>query len=321
MNQTFKRINEERVLFFDLEVARKSKELDVNSKEFELYQKKIRNKETEELLPDLEVVEEYRKKAALKMGYTKIVSIGVGFIKGEELHIKALEGTEEELIEQFCKIANSFDYVCGVNILGYDLPITVNNGMKYFDMTEILSDRFITSGKKPWNLDRVLDLMDIFKGTHYSNSSLDELCFHFGIDSPKSDLDGSKVSEEYWTNGVVKINKYVKQDVFASVNLFKKMRFEIPFESFVDKNNTTQTEPLIQQLPILEKLHQTKQFNQEVKTYLNNLKIAKKDKETVKKLVLAHYLEKVEVTSQNKKELQEINKSRTNEVNEFFKTL
>ena len=320
MNQTFKRINEERVLFFDLEVVRKSKELEVDSREFELYQKKIRNKETEELLPDLEVVEEYRKKAALKMSYTKIVSIGVGFIKGEELHIKALEGTEEELIEQFCKIANSFDYVCGVNILGYDLPITVNNGMKYFDMTEILSDRFITSGKKPWNLDRVLDLMEIFKGTHYSNSSLDELCFHFGIESPKSDLDGSKVSEEYWTNGVVKINKYVKQDVFASANLFKKMRFEKVFEDFIDKNEVIGGE-IVEQLLILEKLHQTKQFNEEVKTYLRNLKILKKDKETVKKLVLAHYLEKVEVTAQNKKELQEINKSRTNEVNEFFKSL
>jgi len=312
MNQTFKRINEERVLFFDLEVARKSKELDVNSREFELYQKKIRNKETEELLPDLEVVEEYRKKAALKMGYTKIVSIGVGFIKGEELHIKALEGTEEELIEQFCKIANSFDYVCGINILGYDLPITVNNGMKYFDMTEILSDRFITSGKKPWNLDRVLDLMDIFKGTHYSNSSLDELCFHFGIESPKSDLDGSKVSEEYWTNGIVKINKYVKQDVFASVNLFKKMRFEKVFEDFIDKNGNDNFEI---KKNAISKLYDNSNFPKELKEeFIKSLvNLTDEDRENSKKILLAHY--------QKKGDRVAVKKDKEKEVNDFINSI
>jgi len=312
MNQTFKRINEERVLFFDLEVARKSKELEVDSKEFELYQKKIRNKETEELLPDLEVVEEYRKKAALKMCYTKIVSIGVGFIKGEELHIKALEGTEEELIEQFCKIANSFDYVCGVNILGYDLPITVNNGMKYFDMTEILSDRFITSGKKPWNLDRVLDLMDIFKGTHYSNSSLDELCFHFGIESPKSDLDGSKVSEEYWTNGVVKINKYVKQDVLASVNLFKKMRFEKVFEDFIDKNGNDNFEI---KKNAISKLYDNSNFPKELKEeFIKSLvNLTDEDRENSKKIILAHYQKKGDKVA--------IKKEKEKEVNDFINSI
>ena len=312
MNQTFKRINEERVLFFDLEVVRKSKELEVDSREFELYQKKIRNKETEELLPDLEVVEEYRKKAALKMGYTKIVSIGVGFIKGEELHIKALEGTEEELIQQFCKIANSFDYVCGVNILGYDLPITVNNGMKYFDMTEILSDRFITSGKKPWNLDRVLDLMDIFKGTHYSNSSLDELCFHFGIESPKSDLDGSKVSEEYWTNGVVKINKYVKQDVFASANLFKKMRFEKIFEDFIDKNGNDNFEI---KKNAISKLYDNSNFPKELKEeFINSLvNLTDEDRENSKKIILAHYQKKGDKVA--------IKKEKEKEVNDFINSI
>lgn len=321
MNQTIKKVNEEKVLFFDLEVVRKNKELGINSKEFELFQKKTRNRETDELLPDNEVLEQYNKRAALKMCYTKIVSIGVGFIKDGEVHIKALEGDEESVLRQFCSIANTFDYVCGANILGYDLPMVAVNGMRYFDVTENLVDRFLTSGKKPWNLDRCLDLMDIFKGTHYANTSLDEMCYHFEIPSPKTDLDGSMVSEEYWTNGVDKINSYVKQDVFAGINVFKKMRFEKPFETFIDKNRITSIEPLVEDLPILEKLFNTKQFNKEIKDYLTNLKIVKKDKETVKKLVLAHYLEKVEVTAMNKTELQKINKVRIEEVNEFFKTL
>jgi hypothetical protein len=321
MNQTIKRINEEKVLFFDLEVVRKNKELDINSKEFELFQKKTRNKETNELLPDNEVVEQYNKRAALKMCYTKIVSIGVGFIKEGEVHIKALEGDEESILKQFCAIANSFDYICGANILAYDLPMVAVNGMRYFDVTESLVDRFLTSGKKPWNLDRCLDLMDIFKGTHYANTSVDEMCYHFDIESPKTDLDGSMVSEEYWTNGIEKINKYVKQDVFANINIFKKMRFEQPFTNFIDKNNDTNIQPFTEEQPILVQLFETKQFSKEVKDYLITQKIAKKDLEKVKKFVLSSYKEQIDVMAKDKKKLQEINKQRTEEVNEFFKTL
>lgn len=254
MNQTIKKINEEKILFLDIEDVSRNKELDINSREFELFRKKTRNKETDEYLPNDEVLELYKKKAALKMGYTKIVSIGVGFIKGKELHIKALDGEEEDIIKQLCVIAQSFDYVCGANILAFDLPMISLNGMRYFDVCEVLPDRFITSGKKIWNLDRCLDLTEIFKGTHYANSTLDEMCYHFNLPSPKEgDIEGSKVSEEYWANGVEKISQYVKGDVLASVNVFKKMRFEEPFEDFIDKNNTN-TPLEINKKPLLERL-------------------------------------------------------------------
>ena len=99
------------------------------------------------------------------------------------------------------------------------------------------------------------------------------------------------------------------------------MRFEQPFEKFIDKNELTTVEPLVEEQPILTKLFKTKQFNEEVKNYLKSLKISKKDKPTVEKLVLAHYKEIIDVMAQNKKELTEINKQRTEEVKEFFKTL
>ena len=108
MNKKLKSVNIEKTLFFDIEVVRKSKILDINSREFELYQKKTRNKETDEFLSDDDAVMDYHKRAALKMGYTKIVSIGVGFVKGGEVHIKAIdEGTEEEIIKQTCMKKNT----------------------------------------------------------------------------------------------------------------------------------------------------------------------------------------------------------------------
>ena len=197
MNSSLKKIPIEKVLFFDIESVRQTKELDPESKEFQLYRKKIRDKVTDEL-PSVEyTLEDYKKRAALKMGYIKIITISIAFVRANEVYVKALVGEEQNILKTFFEITAKFDYLCGVNILGYDLPVCFLNAAKYFDYTEIVPDRFVTSGKKPWELKSIIDLMDVVKGTHYANMSLDEMLYHFGLDSSKTDIDGSQVSEVY----------------------------------------------------------------------------------------------------------------------------
>ena len=317
MNQTIKKVNQEKVLFMDIEDVRRTKELDINSREFELFRKKTRNRETDEYLPNDQVIAEYQKKAALKMCYTKIVCIGVGFIKDNEVHIKSLEGTEEEVIKQFCTIAQSFDYMCFSNGIAFDLPMVINNGYRYFDVCEVLPDRFVTSGKKQWNLDRLLDLQEIFKGTHYYASSLDEMCYHFDLPSPKTDLEGSQVSDEYWNNGIEKISKYVKQDVFACVNLFKKMRFEKPFESFIDKNENISVEPFVEELPLLQRIYKATNIDsatkEKIQEKLSKAKPTRKDREILYDILTSLYInnamfssDKEDVKEQKRKEIKEL---------------
>lgn len=300
MNNNFKKINEEKVLFFDIEDVRRSKELDINSREYELYEKKTRNRETDEYLPSEEVIEDYAKRAALKMCYTKIVTIGVGFIKNGEVHIKSLVGEEKDIIEQFCTIAQSFDYVCGANIIHFDIPMIINNGWRYMDVSELLPDRFITSGKRPWELKNVIDLMDVFKGTHYYNSTVDEICYHFGIKSPKTELDGSMVSEEYYTNGVEKVAKYVKEDVLANVNIFRKMRFQDVFETFIDKSDVA-----VEEKPILEKIYKAVKIDKKTKVELTKLlsakKLLKKDRKIIEDILVSLYVNNTMFESDSKK--------------------
>jgi len=295
MNQTLKKINEESILFFDIEDVRQSKELIEGSTEFNLYRKKIRNKETDELPSVEETIENYRKRGALKMCYTKIVSIGVGFIKDDQVHIKALEGSEEDIIRQFCTIANSFDYICGANVIAFDIPMIIVNGMRYFNVSEHLKNEYITSGKKPWELKAIIDLLDQFRGTHYGNSSVDEMCFHFGLESSKSEIDGSMVSDEYWKNGVDKINTYVKKDVFSNINIFKKMRFEQPFEAFIDKNQNTTVEPFVEERPILQRIYTSKiittEDKKQIEEVLKKNKLSKKEKDIVFDLIKASLAE------------------------------
>jgi predicted PolB exonuclease-like 3'-5' exonuclease len=237
MNNELKSIPAEQMLVFDIEVVAKTKTLDINSREFGIFQKKIRNKSTDEMLDDLDVVKEYERMAALKLCFNKVVSIGLGFIKGDKVYIKSISSdNEQELLAEFWTVAKQFRYLCGANIIGYDVPVLTTNTAKYFDLTEVVPQAFNVTGKKPWSVPNLVDLMDMFKGTHYANSGLDEMCMHFDIPSPKTDLDGSMVSKEYWTNGLEKIDKYVKQDVFATINLFRRMRHEPIFETFVDKS-------------------------------------------------------------------------------------
>ena len=50
-------------------------------------------------------------------------------------------------------------------------------------------------------------------------------------------------------------------------------------------------------------------------------KLAKAEIKTVEKLLLSHYLDKINIMAFDKKETEEINRQRTLEVKEFIKTL
>lgn len=327
MNQAFKNINIEEILFFDLELVRKSKELDINSKEFELYQKKIRDRATDGLPTSEETIEHYKKFAALKMGYNRIVCATVGKVVEGILYLRSFIGTEEEILRGLYSKFQTSKYISGFNILEYDTPMARVNSLQYEGVSELIPESHNDSNKKIWDMKTTLDLMGVFKGTHWANPSLDEVCYHLGIKSPKEgDIEGSQVSEVYYEEGISKIEPYCKRDVFAVVNLFCRLQGKPLFESYVDANEAEGDMPQEESLPILTKLYNTKQLNkEELISYLKGRGLKKstpkKEKETVKNLILAHYCEKIEVTAMNKRELEAINKTRTGEVEELFKTL
>lgn len=294
MNKDLKKINIEEVLFFDSELVRRSEKLEIDSTEYVLYQKKTRNRETDEFLTDEELCKEYEDKAALRMCFNKVVTIGVGFVKDEKAYIKYLAGSEEEVIDQFCKASRKFKYLCGFNAMGFDLPMITNNGYRYFDMTEKLPDPFITNGKKPWNLGQIVDLMDVFKGTHYYNSSLEDICFHFGLPSPKKDIDGSMVSKVFYEEGPERIYEYVKEDVFTVINLFRKMRFEPVFDSYTDRSQekgssgSSSEENLLQELYNFDSL--TDSLKEKIKSAIGNKKLTSTDKKNLHEILLRTYV-------------------------------
>lgn len=322
MNKSLRKIDIEDVLFFDAEMVRLSEKLEIGSREYFNYQKKTRDMKTDVVLDDLELVEMYRNRAALRMTFNKIVTVGVGYVYNGQLRIKAITGTEWEILEAFCGITTKFKYICGFNIIQFDLPMIVANGMKYFDVVGALPDMFNTSGKKPWEMKNIVDLFDQFKGTHFGNSSFDEVCRHFDVPSPKDDIDGSMVSEVYYTEGVDRIASYVKKDVFASVQLFQRMRYEEMFTEFVDANEE-KIEVVIEEIPPLEKLYSSNEFSKEVIDKILALKgkkkLTKKDKSNLFTILRGVYVRTdfVHMDQDSKKVIA----AKEEEINEFIENI
>jgi hypothetical protein len=326
MNSKVRKQDLEKLLFFDCETVRRNKELDINSKEYSLYAWKLRDKDTSELPKQDVVLKHYELSGALDPTFNKIVCITVGFIKDTTLYLKSLVGEQKDIIEEFYGILNSTGFVpCGHNIIQFDLPTIRLKGFESGVNLELLSDKHSDSQQKPWVLaDNFMDTMEITKGTYYYNLSLDAMCMLAGINTPKDGISGADVSRVFYEvdGGLEIISDYCKKDVKAVAELFCALQGKKGFiTDIVDRNETAEATPLIEEQPILKKLYTTEQFNNEVKDYLRGLKILKKDKAKVEEIVLAHYLKIVDVMAQNKKELVEINKQRTEEVKSFFKTL
>lgn len=316
MNTLFKRMNIEDILFFDLECIRKNKELNENSKEFELYRKKLRDRETDEL-PSIEYTQNhYEKQGGLRFGYNTIVTIGVGYVRAGEVYIKALVGTEDEILKQFFNLTKTFKYISGFNVMYFDMPLCILNAGKYFDVTEYLPEQFNTVLKKSWNLDKIIDLIDV-KGTHYANMSFDELLYHFGLDSSKTDIDGSQVSETWYNGEQDRVIEYVKQDVFQTINLFCKMQFNEPFEDYIDRSGSVAPKKELTPLKdIYSSNYLSDKAKGEISSILSKKKLTKKDTAFAQDLLENLYI-RSEFMDTDKPDVVESKKA---EISEFLKT-
>ena len=238
MNSKFRKIDIEKLVFFDIETSARNAELDLEGKEFELYKWKLRNKETGEFPPNDEIQNHYKLNAALSPEFNKIICLSLGFVKGTVAYYKSLVGDQKEIIEEFYNIVASNGLIpCGVNIKFFDLPVT---RMKAFecgiDMLKCI-DRISDVNKQPWVFEEdVVDLMSYFKGTYYHNIGLDSMCMLVGIDSPKDDIKGCDVSKVYYEGGLDQIVSYCNRDVVATIQLFCAMQGRKDFiTEFIDR--------------------------------------------------------------------------------------
>lgn len=182
---------------------------------------------------DLTDSEIYNQKAGLQAEFGKIICITIGYIRFQDGHpiikTKSYYGDDEsELLKQFFAFSEQVPTkipdakFIGHNIKRFDLPYIYKRGL--INGLEVPSN-LILHGKKPWELN-IEDTADIWSNGAWQESftSLDILTAVLGIPSPKSDIDGSEVTNVYWQQYDLKrIVEYCERDVAATAQVVLKL--------------------------------------------------------------------------------------------------
>ncbi len=219
----------EKILFLDVETVPAFSSLeDLNDEGKELWAKKAfqLSRQSE----DIDVSEWYSSKAGIFAEFGKIICISVGYVllgSGNKVNVrlKSFAGDDEhEILTSFAQLLETYFndpakyYLCGHNIKEFDIPYLSRRMLVHKVRLPVLLN---ISGKKPWQVEYLLDTMEMWKFGDYKNyTSLRLLSHLFGIPSPKDDIDGSQVAEVYYMEkDMDRIVKYCERDVLTVIKL------------------------------------------------------------------------------------------------------
>jgi predicted PolB exonuclease-like 3'-5' exonuclease len=173
----------------------------------------------------------YKQKAGLEPEFSRVVCVSFGSFTedGDQKYVSFSGNDEREILNKANKVFNNAMAkgwkLCGHNIKGFDVPCLgkrmIYNGINPSGNLQIWD-------KKPWEVP-YMDTSDIFafgSWTHQKYLSLDLLTCSLGIDSPKGDMEGSKVNDVFWIDkDFEKIESYCEADVRAVMTVMEKICF------------------------------------------------------------------------------------------------
>jgi hypothetical protein len=218
-------INLSQILFLDIETVPQTAEYSELSDKMKLLWDKKAQKITQN--PD-ETPTSIYPRAGIYAEFGKIICIVVGYFFENKFRIKSFSGDDEaKLLTDFAQMLEGFQKrkdpkLCGHNAKEFDFPYLCRRMIIHrIQIPEVLN----VSGKKPWETS-FLDTMDMWRFGDYKNyTSIDLLTSIFGIQTPKDDIDGSKVCEYYWQRKELKtIVTYCKKDVLAVAQVYLRLQ-------------------------------------------------------------------------------------------------
>lgn len=213
-----------KLLYFDLETISQFSSLEelkeYNPRLYECWKKRedyYRKSYSD--LKDLTSDEIYMDKSPLEAEFGRIICASFGVIEdnGEKRFISFCQDNEIDILESCKKILINTEHkgfrMCGHNVKGFDVPY-LGKRMIYNKITPPTS--LMVSNKKPWEIN-ILDTTELFSfGNHLQGKylGLELLSCSLGVDSPKLEMEGSKVNSSYWNDrDLEKIKKYCELDV------------------------------------------------------------------------------------------------------------
>jgi len=166
-------------------------------------------------------------KTALDGTYGRICCIGWAI---DDQPAQSHIGIESACLEAFysdCKSASIAEHygkpvlthkVVGHNITGFDLRFLWQRSV----INRIQRPKSIPWKAKPWD-DSIADTMLMWNQDRDKRISLDRLCKVLGVDTPKTDLDGSKIAQAWADERFDDIAAYCRGDVEATRKCYLRM--------------------------------------------------------------------------------------------------
>lgn len=237
------------ILFLDLETASQEHHFeDLNERFRELWKKK-----SAFLRKDAPPEEVYPEKAAIYAEFGKVICIGIGFFSREEGEVVfrtrvLCQPDEKELLKEFSslleKLAKNNWKLCAHNGKEFDFPYLCRrmliNRVPLPAMLQVM-------GRKPWEIQHLLDTMEMWKfGDYKAFTSLDLMAACLEVPGSKDDIDGSMVGQVYHTEkDLDRIARYCQKDVATMAMVYMRLSgMEILPEGCIrHENNNVQISP------------------------------------------------------------------------------
>ena len=312
-------LNENDLCFYDIETARAVEVLVEGTPIYDAWKYKARyqnelNKKTGQ---EYTLEEYYYEKAPLYAPFGRVVTIVVGRIKDNRIHLKSYSSyNEKELLEDFNRDlelvyqSNPKTRFVSFNGVGFDTPYlekrSIINGVKPANLLQ-------ESHLEPWKVTQ-LDLAKIWKGNAFYPDSLIAVATALGLPSPKDALDGSQVSTAFYEKRLPEIVTYCLKDVETTIRVYRKLAFLPDLEEgFEIIGGAVEVE----ELPLLQKIYKATNISEEtrkqIEEKLSKKKLSKKDKEYLEDILSSLYInsamfsaDKPEIKERKKQEIKEL---------------
>lgn len=182
------------------------------------------------------LVDEAMRKTAFDGAEGRIFCIGFAFDEERPNVVSANRAEQEEdmlyeffrLLSGRLKLAYSGgETTKGLKVIGHNVGWDLRFILKRAIVHSIKppSDFCAAVAAKPWGAE-VADTMLLWDPSQGNKISLDRLCRALKIPTPKDDMDGSKVYQEWKAGNLDKITAYCMGDVEATRNCFHRITFK-----------------------------------------------------------------------------------------------
>lgn len=232
--KAIKYINSEDVIAIDIETVRIKEDFNDLSDDFKSAWE-YKNKQNGEIPDYEELCDLWVRTASLYPEFSKVCSVVLAYLKGDELRVKQYTSEHEFLIlDELLKDLNIFkkhkpkSRLVGHASKFFDYPFLCKRYIiNQMDVPDILDE----SDAKPWEQTLLCtnDLWKSFGAFNNHGSSLQGLCVALNIPVSKVDLVGDEVGKAYYDGELERIGDYCALDTIATFNVFRRFKKESIF--------------------------------------------------------------------------------------------